>query len=167
MLPDADQIAWLDSAGAEAEALRKVAFDKQRLDDVGKLSEFCHTGELEVYNSSQLRWVTKRISFSYLGMMARTQVAALHHNYNVGRKQARRSDGQRQWRIVFPKAKRRWVAKKKIIGTTNAPLFDFMDSVYDTAVELQDRVPEALLLFQGVPPTVGVNIATAERPPPE
>ena len=42
-----------------------------------------------------------------------------------------------------------------------------MDSVYDTAVELQDRVPEALLLFQGVPPTVGVNIATAERPPPE
>ena len=39
--------------------------------------------------------------------------------------------------------------------------------MYDTAVELQDRVPEALLLFQGVPPTVGVNIATAERPPLE
>ena len=68
---------------------------------------------------------------------------------------------------MCPKAKRHWVAKKKIVGTTNAPLFDLMDSVYDTAVELQDRVPEALLLFQGVPPTVGVNIATAERPPPK
>ena len=64
---------------------------------------------------------------------------------------------------MFLKAKRRWVAKKKTAGTTHAPLFDLMDSVYDTAVELQDCVPEALLLFQGVPPTVGVNIATAER----
>ena len=68
---------------------------------------------------------------------------------------------------MFPKAKQRWVAKKKIVGTTNAPLFDLMDSEYNTAVELQDRVPEVLLLFQGVPLTVRANIATVERPPPE
>ena len=99
-------IDWLPEDGPEFDALRKVVFDQKLLDDIDKLSEFCHTGSLEVYHSSQLRWVPKRVSFSYLGMRARTQMAALHHNSNVGREQATR-DGSQQWKIVFPKTKKK------------------------------------------------------------
>ena len=97
-------IDWLPEDGPDIDALHKVVFDRKLPD--GKLSEFFHTGSLEVYHSSQLRWVLKRVSFLYLGMRARTQVAALHHNSNVGREQATTRDGRRQWKIVFPKGKK-------------------------------------------------------------
>ena len=117
-----DKKDWLQEDGLDIDALCKVVFDRKLPD--GKLSEFFHTGSLEVYHSSQLRWVPKRVSFSYLGMRARTQVAALHHNSNVGREQATTRDGSRQWKILFPKAKKRWVAKKKLEDTSNKVLFD-------------------------------------------
>ena len=143
-------------------ALQKVVFQKQLLEDIGKLSEFCHTGDLEVFHSSLLRWLPKRLSFSYRGTMVRTQLAALHHNFNVGRKQATTADGRKKWKVIFPKSKRRWVAKKENEPTIDAPLFDLMEDIYLCAVTMwvEGKTPEFVEFYPAVPPTDGMTFLT-------
>ena len=66
---------------AEAVILEKV------LKDLTKLTEFYHTGQLEVYHSLLLKYCPKREHFSFNGMGAHTQLAAIDHN-DSERKQA-------------------------------------------------------------------------------
>ena len=81
--------------------------------DIEKLTEFCHTGELEVYHSEYLKYCPKREHFSHKGMVAHAQLTALDHNANCGRKQAVIQSGPRageaRCKVSFPKAQ--WVAK--------------------------------------------------------
>ena len=56
--------------------------------DLAKLTDFCHTGWLEVYNSMMLKYCSRKEHFSYQGMVARTQLAALDNNANAGRNHA-------------------------------------------------------------------------------
>ena len=93
------------------------------LKDVAKLTDFCHTGRLEVYHSMMLKYCSKREHFSHPGMVARTQLAALDNNANTGRSQAQIQSGQQvgeaRFKLCFPKANKRWVVKpiteKKIL----------------------------------------------------
>lgn len=63
------------------------------------------TGSLEVYHSVMLKYAEKRLHFSYDSMMARTQLAIIDHNNNLGRPLAKTQDGMtRQYNIkqIFP-----------------------------------------------------------------
>ena len=62
--------------------------DNHLRNDIKKLNLFCHTGELENYHGFLLKYAPKHIQFSYEGMVARLELAALDHNANVGRQQA-------------------------------------------------------------------------------
>ncbi|KAL7381939.1 hypothetical protein ABVT39_013856 [Epinephelus coioides] len=44
-----------------------------------------HTGSLEVYHSSMLKYAEKRLHFKYKTMRAHTQLAIMDHNANIGR----------------------------------------------------------------------------------
>ena len=55
---------------------------------LAKLTEFHHTVELEHFHSLILKYLPKREHFSFKGMVARTQLAALDHNFNINRKQS-------------------------------------------------------------------------------
>jgi hypothetical protein len=44
-----------------------------------QLSLFCHTGDIEVFNSMMLKYVPKRQEFQYPKMVARTQLANVKH----------------------------------------------------------------------------------------
>jgi hypothetical protein len=89
--------------------------NKKLLKDISKLSEFHHTGSLEVYHSLLLKYAPKRKHFSYNGMIARTQLAVIDHNTNVKRQQALVKKGknksEKRYNVVFPKGKKKWVAK--------------------------------------------------------
>lgn len=85
---------WLKKGSPSHEALKSVVLDKKLLKDISKLSQFCHTGILEVYHSLLLKYCPKRQQFSYKGMIARTQLEALDHNNNVGRSQSTTSTGE-------------------------------------------------------------------------
>ena len=87
---------WLRPGSAAHDALREVVFDKTLLKDIQLLSLCCHTGNLEVYHSVQTRYVPKHQHFSYKGMVARTQLAALDHNANTGRQLATVTRGANQ-----------------------------------------------------------------------
>ena len=62
-----------------------------------------------------LKYCSERQRFSHEGMVARTQLADLHHNHNCSRKQAvvkhGSSLGSLCYNLVFPKVRKTWVVK--------------------------------------------------------
>ena len=102
---------WLTSGSPAYAALQSVILDTGLLKDIAKLSDFCHTGVVEVYHSVLTKYCPKRQHFGYRGMVARTQLAALDHNHNTGRNQATTATGEeKRHKLVFPKAKKQWIA---------------------------------------------------------
>lgn len=81
---DARQKCWLKPGSAAFVALEEVILNPRLLKDLAKLTDFNHTGGLEVYHSMMLKYCPKRQHFSYKGMLARTQLAAIDNNRNAG-----------------------------------------------------------------------------------
>ena len=112
---EAKQICWLKPGSPAHLALEEVVLNNKLLKDLAKLTDFCHTGNLEVYHSMMLKYCSKQEHFSYKGMVARTQLAALDNNANTGRGQAEVQSGQHagegRFKVCFPKAHKRWVVK--------------------------------------------------------
>ena len=106
---------WLKVGSSAHVALEEVVFNKKLLKDLKMVTEFHHTGNLEVYHSMMLKYCPKRQHFSHNGMIARTQLAALDHNHNCSRKQAvvkhGSSLGSLRYNLVFPKVRKTWVVK--------------------------------------------------------
>lgn len=48
---------WLKKGSKVHNALKKIVQDKRLLKDIAHLSEFCHTGNLEVYHSLLTKYV--------------------------------------------------------------------------------------------------------------
>ena len=153
---------WLRPGSPAHEALKEVVFDKTLLKDIEQLTLNCHTGTLEVYHSVQLKYLSKRQHFSYKGMVARTQLAALDHNANTGRQQATVSrgenEGELRYKVVFPKQTKEWVAKP-IMEKTREHLKPILDSI--VARKLQDAADRSATLTA---PHIPRNIATKPRP---
>ena len=106
---------WLSPTSTAYIALEEVVLEKKLMKDLRKITEFCHTGDLEVYHSMLLKYCPKRQHFSHKGMVARTQLTALDNNANCGRKQATVSVGDKQsklrYRADYKKAQKQWVAR--------------------------------------------------------
>ena len=124
---------WLKPDTPAYIALEEVVLNKKILKDIEKLTEFCHTGELEVYHSEYLKYCPKREHFSHKGMVARSQLTALDHNANCGRKQAVVQSGPRageaRYKVSFPKAQKQWVAKPIKEKKSYAHVVVLMDTV--------------------------------------
>ena len=68
---------WLPIGSHAHEALKETVNDKNIVYDLPYLVQFEHSGEIEVYHSLYLMYCPKRISFSYVGMFARAQLAIM------------------------------------------------------------------------------------------
>ena len=112
---EAKNICWLKPGSPAQLALEEVVLNTKLLKDLTKLTDFCHTGEIEVYHSMMLKYCSKQDYFSYKGMVARTQLAALDNNANAERPQALVQSGehagQERYKACFLKAHKRWVVK--------------------------------------------------------
>lgn len=102
---------WLKIGSKAHNALKEVVLDKRLLKDIRQLSEFCHTGSLEVYHSLMTKYVPKRQEFDFDQMMARTALAVIDHNMSRNRPQATNKKGEKMFRVTYPKASSEWVAK--------------------------------------------------------
>ena len=51
-------------------------------------------GSIEVYHNVTLKYAPKRLHFTYDSMRARTELAIIDHNMNVGRLQKTTKDGK-------------------------------------------------------------------------
>ena len=79
---------WLSPTSQANIAAETIVLEKRLNKDLEKLTEFCHTGQLEVYHFLLLKYCPKREHFSFNGMVSRTQLAAVDHNSNTERKPA-------------------------------------------------------------------------------
>jgi len=146
---------WLKPDTPAYIALEEVVLNKKLLKDIEKLTEFCHTGEVEVYHSEQLKYCPKREHFSHKGMVARTQLTALDHNANTGRKQAVVQSGTRsgeaRYKVSFPKTQKQWVVKpikeKKSYAHVESLMADVVTACHRGGV---DHEPEAVNLPKNI-----------------
>lgn len=88
------QIAWLKPGSSSHVAMEEIVFNKKLLKDIRLLTEYHHTGNLEVFHSLLLKYAPKRKHFSYQGMVGRTQLAIMDHNNNCDRSQATVTKGK-------------------------------------------------------------------------
>ncbi|XP_073451452.1 uncharacterized protein [Aquarana catesbeiana] len=91
-----EEHVWLLEGSAALQRMKDIVHDPRILKDLEHLSTFCHTGNLEVFHSMTLKYRTKHHRFGIDGMVARTQLAALDYNRNVGREQAKMYDDTTQ-----------------------------------------------------------------------
>ncbi|XP_056013504.1 uncharacterized protein LOC130052444 [Ostrea edulis] len=104
---------WLQKKSKAYKALEKIIMDKRIQKDIRQLNNFCHTGEIEVYHSMMLKYVPKRQEFQYPQMVARTQLAALDHNFNLNRDIKNDKHGQEVFAPQCSKATGRWSVKNR------------------------------------------------------
>ena len=79
-IPQHREKAWLNPSSEAFVALQNIILDKTLHSDLKHLTNFSHTGSLEVYNSLYNKWLLKSTHFSYQGMIARSQLAAIGCN---------------------------------------------------------------------------------------
>ena len=155
---------WIKPGSPAHVALEEVALQPKLLNDLARLTDFCHTGGLEVYHSMILKYCPKREHFSYKGMVARTQLAAIDNNRNTGRNQAvvqkDPRSGEARYRKCFPKMHKRWVVKP-VLQTKN---YAFLPELQLKVLEICEGGMEAA----GVEPMEEVelprNIASVPAP---
>ena len=59
---------WMKPGSPSHKLLQDIVFDVKLLKAIDKLTQFCHTGPLEVAHSLYLKYCPKRQHFSYKGM---------------------------------------------------------------------------------------------------
>ena len=72
-----NKIKWFDFESPAFQALSRIVNGNTILNDMMYLTEFRHTGNLEVYHSLLLKYWTKRLHFSMAGMIARSELAIM------------------------------------------------------------------------------------------
>ena len=158
---EAKKICWLKPGTPAHLALEEVVLNTKLLKDLAKLTDFCHTGKIEVYHSMMLKYCSKREHFSYKGMVARTQLAALDNNANTGRNQAHIKEGERageaRYKLCFPKANKRWVVKP----ISEKKSFDYLAGLLSEVVK---RVELGNAVAQPMPVHLPKNIASKPAP---
>jgi len=145
---------WLKPDSPAYVALEEVVLNTI-LKDIEKLTEFYHTGELEVCHSEYLKYCPKREHFSHKGMVGRAKITALDHNANCGRKQTVIQSGPRggeaRYKVRLPKAQKQWVAKPIKEKISYAHVMVLMDTVANACetgeVEIE---PEARYLPKNI-----------------
>lgn len=82
---ESESIKWIRIGSEDYQTLYSTVMNKTFLNDLRHASHFCHTSSLESYHNVRLKYVPKRIHFSYRGMFLRSILAIIDNNYNVGR----------------------------------------------------------------------------------
>lgn len=75
---------WLIKPSAAFKALDDLVMSTQLKNDVPRLVLYCRTGAIETFHSSVFKYRTKGIHLRINSMKARTKLAILSHNNNVG-----------------------------------------------------------------------------------
>jgi hypothetical protein len=102
---------WMKNGSKAHNALKEVVLNKRLRNDIKYLSEFCHTGNLEVYHNLLLKYVPKRQEFDGDQMDARTTLAVIDHNLSQSRGQKIDVQGQGVYKTAYSKGTGKWVVK--------------------------------------------------------
>ena len=141
-------------------AFKKIVTDRRFVKDLEMCSKFFHTGNLEVFHSLMLKYCTKRIHFSYLGMIARTQLAVLHFNEAIKCQIAVTKDGVPRNKVQYSKVSQSFVAKP----IKNRPERKYLDDIMSFVIELAPQGKDAAVEFLPSLPNIPKFIAPGVKP---
>ncbi|XP_056384449.1 uncharacterized protein LOC130277739 isoform X2 [Hyla sarda] len=127
---------WLEKGSAAHEQLKNIVENTSLLKDLKQLSFHCHTGELEIYHKTCLKYHPKSLHFFKDSMVARTQLAALDHNRNVHTVKTLVKTassgyalGSMTQRLEISKSQKSWIMKALYKPTCQNFIFDIMNDV--------------------------------------
>ncbi|XP_064454654.1 uncharacterized protein LOC135365921 [Ornithodoros turicata] len=106
---DTGERLWLLEGTEPFMKLHSILMSKYLLVDIPKLSPRDQTYGLEAYHSLLIHFAPKSHSYTYEGMLARTQIAALHYNFNSARIVLKNDDGTDKYVLKGSKPKKQWV----------------------------------------------------------
>ncbi|XP_072047510.1 uncharacterized protein [Amphiura filiformis] len=171
-LSEADRLAkkWIESGSPAHEALSDVVNDKSILKGINQVNLFCHTGKTECFNSSLTKFAPKRVHLPYEGMVVRTKLAAIDNNHNTGRAQARVKRktkhsgpvGSLRFKIVNPKAKKKWIAKPIFEKKSYGYVYDMLAGVL--VKKLLNKKGTSTDIFDPPADAMKENIASVANP---
>ena len=104
-------LSWGTPGTPAHNALKSIIKDKRLLNDLKYFIKFKHTGNLEVFHSVLLKYCPKRLHFSHIGMVARTQLAVMHFNGTINSKQALTKDNVPRYKLQFSRVTQSMVVK--------------------------------------------------------
>ena len=143
---------WLTEGSPAYNALESVVKDRRLLSDLIYLTDFSHTGNIEVYHSLYNKFCPKRLHFSWNGMVSRSQLAVMDYNAGNHCQQARTKDNVDRFKLSFSKVTQNWVVKDIAAVKNKSYLVELMDETikmknenmdYETP-QLPDGVPKHL-----------------------
>lgn len=152
-----EDIVWLEEGTPAYNALEKVVLDKRLLKDFAYLTEYRHTGQIEVYHSVVNKYCPKRQHFHMASMLARQQLAAMDHNCGTDLAISVDKEGEPVCKYQYSKITKQWVAKPVKEQKNREYLKDMVIKLIELKegrIELQS--PELPLLPR--------NIASTPRP---
>ncbi|XP_041416637.1 uncharacterized protein LOC108715139 isoform X2 [Xenopus laevis] len=123
--------AWITSQHPAHTPLSRIINDRALIRDISKIEKFCHTRDLQSFHSKALKYQSKRSSFNMDSMYTDTILAALSHNRNVTREEAKKNSaqnspfGEEHYKVAFSKQKHR---DDKYEDVVDDYLFDIMSN---------------------------------------
>ncbi|XP_053552119.1 uncharacterized protein LOC128643172 [Bombina bombina] len=122
---------WLPQKSHTIHDLRSIVCSPQIESDMKNLTEFCHTGNIEVFHNLLLKYKVKGMHCKMDEMEARTKLAVLAHNSNVygEQKRIRYTYGDLQFKPFFPKNKHEWQVRPTYDSMNMDHIFPMMTDV--------------------------------------
>ncbi|XP_067054566.1 uncharacterized protein [Acropora muricata] len=123
---------WFLPGSTVYEKLVTALTDKRFMKAINQASPMAQTSCLEGFHSVLNHFCPKMISFSFVGMMCRHILAALHFNQNLVRDVKKKANGSSQVKLIYPKFKN-GVASVRDVRIQ--PNYDYVEDIYQTLLE--------------------------------
>ena len=151
---------WLELGTQPYLALEKIVTNKDLLNDLKYLTDFNHTGNLEVYHALLNKFCPKRLHFSMYGMIARTQLAVLDHNCGTNVGQAKTKDNKLKFKQSYSKVTKTWCLKSVAEKKVRHYIYDLLaETIKIKTLRVNAPLPNI--------PQLPQNIAPVEKPDKE
>ncbi|KAJ8369542.1 hypothetical protein SKAU_G00095700 [Synaphobranchus kaupii] len=134
-----DARQWLKPSTMSCEKLVMLLLGNKLLKDVEKLSPLYQTSSIEAFHSLILRFAPKNVTFTFLGMLCRLLLTAMHYNENADRPQATTSSGELRYLLWFPKYKQGDFSVRPLKAT---PTYGYIETLQELLFERVVENPE-------------------------
>ncbi|XP_054650468.1 uncharacterized protein LOC129191284 [Dunckerocampus dactyliophorus] len=140
-----DSSKWFQPCTLPLHKVEKLLVNKRILRDVEKLSEHHQTSSLESFYRVILHFAPKNVVFSYIGMLCRLYLAAMHFTENAQLERSKTLEGKAVYKVTFPKYKKGQATAKPV---KTKPTFryvrDLMRLVFEEVLEDPTKYTEEL-----------------------
>ena len=147
----------MEANSLDFQALEVIVLDKGLLEDLGKLTEFCHAGQIEVFHSLSNKYSPKRQHFFSASQYAQHQLSVMDQISGTEHDYKRNSSGDVVTKIQYSKSSKCWVSKPVRKKKQKKYLQEMMEKV----VEIKAK---SITLDTPNLPKTPANIAPTPRP---